>query len=1084
MPTTSAITFSLLQSSNTSQFKLESDEILTYTDILCEGPVEGFVDKYGNLLNYTRTGGNSNFILGKGLYYNEVPVIDSKLNKFNFINSNFSFNYGDEFNTADTVSTVFKYDVKLYLNEINIASQIYTNLFTRSDYDSFFSFAFSQNEQNEYSKVNVDFTTSNLSLINSTENINITYSNFVGLIETARLNCREFTHKVKNKYADLLRVELGLDQLYTTNNDGDVLNNKFIFAFELSSDKTFEKIYGITQVVGISRGDFKFHFDIPITIDSISNEKKFITIIPLSQKISPTEARKALQVSVSSISEIITNNNFTYPYTVFSNCSISSKHFSNDPIRSYDLKLLKIKIPSNYDAEAREYVGTWSGKFDNLLKWSDNPAWAYYDICTNSRYGLGNTNITDKDLNKWELYKISKYCDALVKTQIVKKQKEDLFFIKESEENKNCIYLQNQYSYTLEDLIKKYNPVNGGSSTVNGGFGNSVIFLYDLEDSLNNTSEIGLKKIVWSIEETENNEFKFTLINDFGPKKMFERIGNDSFYQEYVNTTLTESQPTVANLNTLLSKQNINTEFGAKNFILEKFKTTPNSYSLFIKESIFNDEILNGVISFGKCYPKELNYPDVLEPRFSINVLLNEESETLKLLNDFCSIFRGLTYYKNNLINATIDIDKDAVYIFNNTNVKNGDFSYSSGSLEGMYTVAKVLFKDKNDNFNDSVEIIEDTEMMSNYGIIVKEIIGFGVTSRDQARRIGSWLLLTNRFENQMITFTTDLQGIYLKPSDIIKVTDQYRNNLSIQGRILDLNVDDLYVVVDRKVDLSFTNGILSFLKEAPTVDNIDSISSNTILTFQVDRIENNSGKIYLKPISNDSQDIENGKDIISQIKKTTLFIITKSESENDNLYKVISISESDSNEYSVSAIRHEKSKYEFLDLNYFTYKQGNIENNSIILSANTDVKEINLPSGTSYFSLNSYSRFSMANQLVDYSFLEYSDVYTKKYDILSINCTAIFSAIQNSSGSAYYENIKTVLNDGGGLLFKLMFNSQSIIFKMKSSSISNKKIFLGMSDVSEGSASTTSIQYGRVTKDLKIYLFNKNDQIVEVNSV
>ena len=120
-------------------------------------------------------------------------------------------------------------------------------------------------------------------------------------------------------------------------------------------------------------------------------------------------------------------------------------------------------------------------------------------------------------------------------------------------------------------------------------------------------------------------------------------------------------------------------------------------------------------------------------------------------------------------------------YIFNNSNVKDGHFSYSSGSVDGSYSVAKVVYRDKYSNYDQQVEIVEDSYLINIYGISTKEILGFGITSRDQARRIGEWLLATNRFENQTVTFTTDLQGLMLKPSDVIQIEDQYKNNFVLQ---------------------------------------------------------------------------------------------------------------------------------------------------------------------------------------------------------------------------------------------------------------------------------------------------------------
>ncbi|WP_431644996.1 phage tail protein, partial [Enterobacter hormaechei] len=70
-----------------------------------------------------------------------------------------------------------------------------------------------------------------------------------------------------------------------------------------------------------------------------------------------------------------------------------------------------IRVPDTYDPETRTYFGTWEGVFK--WAWTDNPAWIYYDIILNERFGLGQ-RIDATQIDKWELYRIAQYCDQLV----------------------------------------------------------------------------------------------------------------------------------------------------------------------------------------------------------------------------------------------------------------------------------------------------------------------------------------------------------------------------------------------------------------------------------------------------------------------------------------------------------------------------------------------------------------------------------------------------------------------------------------------------------------------------------------------
>lgn len=107
----------------------------------------------------------------------------------------------------------------------------------------------------------------------------------------------------------------------------------------------------------------------------------------------------------------IIDNKFRYPNSAIVGLKIDAEQFPSVPSRAFDLKLLKVKIPSNYNPLTRVYTGVWNGTFTTA--WTDNPAWAFYDLLTNTRYGLGEF-IDATQVDKWALYQVARYCDALV----------------------------------------------------------------------------------------------------------------------------------------------------------------------------------------------------------------------------------------------------------------------------------------------------------------------------------------------------------------------------------------------------------------------------------------------------------------------------------------------------------------------------------------------------------------------------------------------------------------------------------------------------------------------------------------------
>lgn len=113
---------------------------------------------------------------------------------------------------------------------------------------------------------------------------------------------------------------------------------------------------------------------------------------------------------LASYTEIV-DAKLRYPNSALVALTVDSAQFRSIPRRGYLMKLLRIKVPTNYDPVARTYSGIWDGSFK--IAWSDNPAWCFYDLLTNARYGLGDYLATSQ-IDKWSLYKIAQYCDGQV----------------------------------------------------------------------------------------------------------------------------------------------------------------------------------------------------------------------------------------------------------------------------------------------------------------------------------------------------------------------------------------------------------------------------------------------------------------------------------------------------------------------------------------------------------------------------------------------------------------------------------------------------------------------------------------------
>jgi hypothetical protein len=121
-----------------------------------------------------------------------------------------------------------------------------------------------------------------------------------------------------------------------------------------------------------------------------------------------TEASETFFHRITEIQEI----QIPYENTAVSGVTVNAKSTGGQvPRRTYDVKGIKVKVPTNYDPITRIYTGAWDGSFK--VEWTDNPAWVVYDLLTNTRYGLGE--FVDEDtIDKFSFYDAAVYNDELV----------------------------------------------------------------------------------------------------------------------------------------------------------------------------------------------------------------------------------------------------------------------------------------------------------------------------------------------------------------------------------------------------------------------------------------------------------------------------------------------------------------------------------------------------------------------------------------------------------------------------------------------------------------------------------------------
>ncbi|MCP1506813.1 putative phage tail protein [Pseudomonas marginalis] len=128
-----------------------------------------------------------------------------------------------------------------------------------------------------------------------------------------------------------------------------------------------------------------------------------LTINQNNNKISDT-------MQIAGFTEVI-DAKIRYPNTALLYIEFSAEQFRSIPAVTVGCKARKWQVPSNYDPVSRTYSGIWDGTLKEA--YTNNPTWATYGITTSDRFGLGR-RIKPWMVDKWELYRISQYCDQLV----------------------------------------------------------------------------------------------------------------------------------------------------------------------------------------------------------------------------------------------------------------------------------------------------------------------------------------------------------------------------------------------------------------------------------------------------------------------------------------------------------------------------------------------------------------------------------------------------------------------------------------------------------------------------------------------
>lgn len=215
-----------------------------------------------------------------------------------------------------------------------------------------------------------------------------------------------WVRSITNTQLSALRLRFKWDRLAKTNPDnGDVTGYRIDYAIDLRTDGgAYQEVLSTKIEDKTSAGYERTHrIDLPKSKTGWSVRVRRITPNADSEYISD-------KMYIDALAEVI-DVKLAYPLTAGIGLQYNAELFNGVAKVEFLKRGRILKVPTNYNAETRAYTGIWDGTFKEA--YSNNPAWVYYDLLTNKRYGLGN-RLDASMIDKWGIYNLARYCDEMV----------------------------------------------------------------------------------------------------------------------------------------------------------------------------------------------------------------------------------------------------------------------------------------------------------------------------------------------------------------------------------------------------------------------------------------------------------------------------------------------------------------------------------------------------------------------------------------------------------------------------------------------------------------------------------------------
>ena len=209
---------------------------------------------------------------------------------------------------------------------------------------------------------------------------------------------------IVNSSANAARLRFLVPSLQRQDDKGNIVGSEVEFLIEVSTQGGAYAEIARPKIAGKTSGNYSRSYRIPLATTGPWN----IRVTRLTPDAPDNRTQNDLYWQ--SLTEII-DAKLRYPNSALLAVRVPAEQFQSFPKVSIRLKQLIIAVPHNYNPTTRVYSGIFNGTM--VRAYSNNPAWVFYDLVTNDRYGCGRY-VEPSQIDVFSLYAIAQYCDELV----------------------------------------------------------------------------------------------------------------------------------------------------------------------------------------------------------------------------------------------------------------------------------------------------------------------------------------------------------------------------------------------------------------------------------------------------------------------------------------------------------------------------------------------------------------------------------------------------------------------------------------------------------------------------------------------